>query len=259
MGRVARNKLQNDNDIKILVVGANSQTGIGKTTFAVELCRYIDQTQSGWTAEEKAFVEVDEYIEAHLDKPQQSCLMLDEIEAGADNRRSSSHENVQLSHAWMTMRARNIATVATLPSTDTLDKRMLALADYWVLVRARGVAQPYKVNVNDFNGNVSRVGLGPENNELIQFDDLPEDDPDKTYLDSIKDDMLRGLTKSARKIPLDEHEEAIEKAKEEAREEKRNEMIRDIYKQTDFSTVDLGDMEWTEVGQPQVSRILNAD
>jgi hypothetical protein len=262
MGKDAREKLRNDNDIKILIVGKNSQTGIGKTTFAIQLCRWIDQTNHGWNAEEKAFIDVGNYIEAHLEKAKGSCLMLDEIEAGADNRRAMSHDNVELSHAWMTMRARNIATVATLPSTDTLDKRMLSLADYWVLVRKRGVAQPYKVKVNDFNGKVQRKPLNPNKDglgEMVTFPDLPDDDEDKQHLDSIKDDMLRGLTKSARKIPVDEHEEQLEKAKKEARREERDKMIEEVYENTELTTTDLGEMDWTGVTQPQVSRILNSN
>jgi hypothetical protein len=160
------------------------------------------------------------------------------------------------------MRARNIATVATLPSTDTLDKRMLSLADYWVLVRKRGVAQPYKVKVNDFNGKVQRKPLNPNKDglgEMVTFPDLPDDDEDKQHLDSIKDDMLRGLTKSARKIPVDEHEEQLEKAKKEARREERDKMIEEVYENTELTTTDLGEMDWTGVTQPQVSRILNSN
>lgn len=255
MGRDAKKKIRNDNDFRALIVGQNSQTGIGKTTLAVQLCRYIDETEDGWSADKKAFIEVDEYIDAHLDYPKQSCLMLDEIEAGADNRRATSHDNVNLSHAWMTMRARNIATIATLPSTDTLDSRMLMLSDYWVLVKSRGVAQPFKINVNDFNGKVQRQPV--MNDQHITFPDLPSDDDDKQYLDSIKDDMLRGLTEESQKVPMPEHKERVKKAKGEAMEAKRNEMIWDIYNNTDLSTTDLGQLETTEVSQSQVSRIIN--
>lgn len=259
MGRDAKRKLRNDNDIKILVVGQNSQTGIGKTTLAVQLCRFIDGTDDPWRAEEKAFVDVDEYMQAHLEKRQQSCLMLDEIEAGADRRRAMSHENVQLSQAWMTLRARNIGTVATLPSTDALDKRMLSLADYWVLVRRRGIAQPYKVRVNDFNGNVSRVGLGPDNDQLIQFPDLPDDDEDKAYLDSIKDDMVYELVGNgdAEKIPASEAKKKRDKAVKEARRELRNEWINAVYERTDESTYSLAEWDVVDVSPQMVQKITS--
>lgn len=261
MGRDARSKLRNDNDIKILIVGKNSQTGIGKTTLAVQLCRFIDGTDDGWSAEDKAFVDVDEYMKAHLEKNQQSCLMLDEIEAGADRRRAMSHQNVQLSQAWMTLRARNIGTVATLPSTDALDKRMLSLSDYWVLVRQRGVAQPYKVKVNDFNTNVQRVGLGPDNDQMIEFPDLPSDDPDKEYLDSIKDDMVYELVGHGKneKMKVSEHEKKLKKEVTDAKREVRNEFIREVYNETELSTHGIADLECVDVNQPQVSTILNSE
>lgn len=259
MGRDARRKLRNDNDIKILIVGQNSQTGIGKTTLAVQLCRFIDGTDQGWDAEDKAFVDVDEYMKAHLEKNQQSCLMLDEIEAGADRRRAMSHENVQLSQAWMTLRARNIGTVATLPSTEALDKRMLSLADYWVLVRKRGVAQPYKVKVNDFNGNVQRVGLGPDNEQMIEFPDLPSDDPDKAHLDSIKDDMVYELVggDSAEKITVGEHKKKLEQLEEKVRREVRDEWVRDVYAMTDLSQYDIADLSCVDVTRNQVQKITS--
>lgn len=257
MGRDARRKLRTDNDIKILIVGKNSQTGIGKTTLAVQLCRWIDGTKNGWSAEDKAFVDVDEYMQAHLQMNKQSCLMLDEIEAGADRRRAMSHENVQLSQAWMTLRARNIGTVATLPSTQSLDKRMLSLADYWVLVRRRGVAQPYKVNVNDFNGKIQRQELG--DGEMIKFSDLPDGDPDKEYLDSIKDDMVYELVgnEDTEKITVGEHKKKLNKATEDARREFRDKFVKAVYRESDLSTYDIADLDGVDVSQQMVQKITS--
>lgn len=266
MGTRIERKLRKDNDAHVLVVGTNSQTGIGKTTFAVELCRFLDKTGEGWSAEEKAFISVDEYINAHRTYPKKSALLLDEIEAGADSRRATSHENVNLSQAWATMRAQNIATVATLPSVSMLDNRMLELADYWVLVKQRGLAQPFEINVNDFNGKVQRKPLSADkdgNGEHIQFPDLPDGDDDKDYLDRIKDDLVKNLTHDAEMVPMKEHKQELEKAREKAREkaiqEKRNEMIREVYEETDWSMNDLSSFDWTEVSQGSISKIINSD
>jgi len=255
MEKEIRRKLQNNNDAKIIIQGTNSQTGIGKTTFALQLCRDIDLTDEGWSAKEKAFVDVSEYIEAHQTKPKQSCLMLDEIEAGADSRRAMSHENVQLSQAWATMRAQNIATVATLPSVSMLDNRMLEMADYWVLVRERGLAQPYRVEVNDFNGKVRRQEI--RNGEHVQFQDLPNDDIDKQYLDDIKDSLVMDLTYNSERIEASDHERKVEQAREEERREMRNEAICEVYHNTDLSTKDMSEFDWVDVNQSMVSKILN--
>lgn len=263
MGKDLRRKLGNDNDGKVLVVGKSSATGIGKTTFAIQLCRYLDSTDDEWRSKERSFIEIDEYIEAHMTEPGGACLLLDEIEAGADSRRAMSNQNVNLSKAWATMRAQNIATVATLPSVSMLDNRMLELCDYWVLVKERGLAQPFNVIVNDFNGNVARKPINPtkrkkpSTGEHIQFDDLPDDDRDKSYLDSIKDDTVWDLTNDAKKLSAAEHKKKLSKAVEEAKREKRNEVLRDFYNNSDLSTTDLSQFDSIGVSQSQVSEIIN--
>lgn len=250
LGQQAKTKLQNDNDIKIIIVGANSQTGIGKTTLAVQLCRFIDQ--HGWSADDKAFVNTQKYINAHMDKPAGSALLMDEIEKAADSRRAMSNENVELSQAWATMRARNIATVTTSPSVNLVDNRMMELADYWILVKRRGVAQPYKIEVNDFNGKIRRKPLPGE--EHIRFKDLPDDDRDKEYLDEVKDQMLRG--EGMEHIPKSEHKRKVEKAKEEASRETRNAIVAEVYEASDLSTTDLSNLESVGLSQSQVSNIV---
>lgn len=249
MLRDAKKRLSNDNDIKIIIQGANSQTGIGKTTLAIEICREIDPD---WTAEKKAFIDIQEYLNSYLDYPKGSALLLDEIGQGADSRRSTSSENVNLSHGWQMLRARNIATVATLPSTSMLDKRMMELADYWVLVKARGIAQPYQINVNDFTGAIQRDPLPGE--EHIKFPDLPDDDPDKKYLDSIKDNKIRDGGMES--ITMAEHREKLEKAEEQAAREKRNELIASIYNATELSYRQLGEVPAIDMTGPGVGKIV---
>lgn len=250
LGQICRRKLTNDNDVKIIVVGKNSQTGIGKTTLAIQLCRFIDR--NGWSADEKAFIDVHDYIQAHLDKQKGSCLLMDEIEAGADNRRAMSHENVELSQAWATMRARNIATVTTAPSISMVDSRMLELADFWILVKRRGWAQPFEINVNDFNGRVQRSPI--MGGEHIKFADLPDDDADKEYLDSIKDDMLRGKGESY--IKESECQERVEKVRKECTQELRDELIREAYNEFDVTYKDLGELDAIDLTPQAIGEIV---
>lgn len=254
LGREAKNKLSNDNDIKVIIQGRNSQTGIGKTTLAIQLCRYIDPE---WNAEDKAFVDTQDYIDAHLEYDKGSALLLDEIEAGADSRRAMSHENVELSQAWATLRARNIATVCTLPSISMLDNRMLEMADYWVLVKQRGLAQPFRIEVNDFKPKRLPSRKPLPGDEHIQFVDLPDGDSDKEYLDQIKDEMLKddgGLER----IPKSEHQRKLEKAKKEARRELRNEAICSVYEETELSTTEISELDWVDIDQSNVSRTINS-
>lgn len=249
LGEQARRKLSNDNDIKIIIQGKNSQTGIGKTTLAIQLCRFIDD---GWNAKNNAFIDTREYVNAHMDKPKGSALLLDEIEKGADSRRAMSQENVDLSQAWATLRARNIATVCTLPSISMLDNRMLELADYWVLVKRRGWAQPYKVEVNDFNHKIQRKPLPGD--QHIRFADLPSGDADKEHLDTIKDQMLH--EEGPGHIPKPEHKKKLRQAEKSAVKETRNAILKDVYHYSDMSTTDLANLDSIEISQQQVSNIV---
>lgn len=250
LGRRAKERLQNDNDIKIIIQAKNSQTGIGKTTLAIELCRFIDE--NGWNAENKAFIDVQKYLNSFLDIEPQSALLLDEIGAGADNRRATSKENVELSQGWQMLRARNIATIATLPSTNMLDPRMLELADFWVLVKNRGLAQPYEIRVNDFNGRVSRKPLPGD--EHIQFADLPNGDTDKEFLDSIKDEKIR--TGSMETISKAEHYQQVKEKQKQAKKERRDEIIASVYNNTEMSYAEIGNIPAIDLTKQTVGEIV---
>lgn len=255
LGRIARKKLNNDNDIKIIIQGKNSQTGIGKTTLAIELCRYIDKTDDGWNADGKAFIDVNKYLNSYLDYPKGSAFLLDEIGAGADSRRSNSKENVELSQGWQLLRSRNIATIATLPSTSMLDKRLLELADYWILVKSRGIAQPYEIRVNDFNGSVARKPLPGD--EHIRFPDLPDYDSDKKYLDSIKDDKVRG--EGMKTVRMDEHKKKLNKIRKTTRKETRDKIIRSLYASSDLSYAQIGEIGEIDLTKQAIGAIVREE
>lgn len=255
LGRVALQKLRSDNDIKIIVQGANSQTGVGKTTFAIELCRFIDSTPEGWNAEDKSFIDPQRYLNAYLDYSGGSALLLDEIGQGADSRRSMSKENVGLSHGWQMLRSRNVATVATLPSTNMLDHRMLELADYWVLVKRRGLAQPFEIRVNDFNGRIARKPLPGD--EHITFPDVAGNDPDKRYLDRLKDEKVK--TGGLESITLPEHREKLEKAEKKQAKKTRDEIIRSLYHNSDLSYADIGSLPAIDLRKQTVGSIVRDD
>jgi len=254
LGREALEKLRNDNNINIIITAKNSQTGLGKTTLAIQICRYIDDN---WSAENKAYIDVRKYLNGYLDAEPMSALLLDEIEHGADSRRANSHENVDLSQGWAKLRAKNVATVATLPSTSMLDKRMIELADYHIIVKSRGVAQPFKIKVNDFKPGRLPSRKPLPGDEHIQFGDLPSSDPDKSYLDNIKDNIIRDGGMETIRIP--EHKEKLQKAREEAAKETRDEIIRSLYKSTELSYADIGTVPEIDLTKQTVGQIVREE
>jgi len=128
LNRLIENRKQDNRTLLGSIVARDAATGTGKTTLAVQLAKTLDD--NGWTAD-MATLDPDTYAEKYTSEetPKQSCLILDEAEQAADNRRSSSHGNVKLSHLWATMRYREIYSLTTLPSASMLDKRLKELAD----------------------------------------------------------------------------------------------------------------------------------
>lgn len=240
-------------DAKIIITSHNSRPGLGKTTLAILMARDFDR--NNWSAEDKAFLDAHKYHNAYEDLESGSVLLFDEIEGEADNRRSMSDKNVELSQAWAQNRYRNMITICTLPSVSMLDKRMLEMSDYWINVMRRGVAHPYKVFVNDYTGSVYRDRMGSENDAVIQFDDLPSDDTDKQLLDKKKHD--RRSSTNQQYYSEKEHQEELEKARKQQEMEIRNEFIRRLKKDSDLSVDEIAGL--FDLSQPRVSQISNAD
>lgn len=258
-GRRVLSALENNNDAKILIVGEDSQTGIGKTTLAAKLCKWIDP---GWTAKHRAFTNVNQYLNymsPEVDDgrpPQQSAVLLDELEAGASNRDWMSKENRGLTDAWSMMRAYNVAHIATMPSLRLVDKNLQELADWYVVVLWRGVALPHWVNVNRYNHKLSFQKVPTdENPQFVKFGDLPDDDPDKQYLDRIKDKAIAGA--GVETISIAEHEERMEDAIEDAQRAMRNYIVWYMYERFDLTSVELSGTDWVDVSRQQVNNIVN--
>lgn len=248
---IKRDVHNKDLDAKIIITSHNSKPGLGKTTLAIQMARDFDR--HGWTAEEKAFMDAHKYHNAYEYLPSGSALLFDEIEGEADSRRAMSHKNVELSQAWAQNRYRNMITICTLPSVNMLDNRMLEMSDYWINVFSRGVAHPYEILVNDFNGRVIRSRI--DNNAVIRYSDLPDEDDDYEYLKSMKHERRTSVGKQY--YDEDELEEKIEKAKKDARLECRNKWIQTVYGELDVTGREIAGLEIVDLTQQRVSQIAN--
>lgn len=170
-----------------VIVARDAATGTGKTTLAVQLAKSWDQ--NGWTAD-RATLDPAEYSDQYTaeDTPKQSVLLLDEAEQAADNRRSMSGTNIELSHLWATMRYREIYSLVTLPSASMLDKRLKELADLKIVVHERGTAVVYTSKIDDHSGEyrpkrLCRLKWGPL-----------DDDPEYQRLTQMKADHMEDYT-----------------------------------------------------------------
>lgn len=252
---IKRDVYKKDLDCKIIITSHNSRPGLSKTTLAVKMCRDLDA--HGWTADEKAYMDAHRYHNGYEDHKPKSAMLFDEIEGEADSRRAMSNKNVELSQAWAQNRYRNMITICTLPSVSMLDNRMLEMSDYWINVMDRGVAHPYRIRVNDFNGKVYRVRMGSEQDAVIRYTDLPDDDPDKAMLDDMKHDRRTSVDKQY--YSESELDKKIEKAEEKAVMNHRNDWLNCLDDETDLSQYDIADLSMCDVSRKRVNQITNED
>jgi hypothetical protein len=183
-------RLEQNRDLKIVITAADAQTGVGKSTLAFSLAASWHPIYTGepWTAEDCATYDVGEFLQQYTDQTPGSVLLMEEAEQ-LDSRRSMAGENVDFSHYWMAMRVRQMVSILTLPSTTALDKRLWELSDVWINVKARGQAEVYECQINDFPAELWR-----QPQERIYWPDT-SDHPEMQALDQMKEEKIeRGLT-----------------------------------------------------------------
>ena len=248
LGIEIQKAIQNDYDAKILITSHNSKPGLGKTTLAIRMARAWDQY--GWSAQEKGFLDIYAYHDAYLNKEPGSVLVFDEIEGEADTRRAMSGKNVDLSQAWAQQRFRNMITIATLPTVSMLDKRLLELSDYWINVVRRGRAHPYRILVNDFTGKPWRSRI--DEDAVIHFDDLPEDDEDYQYL---KERKAENSHFDRTYHSESEVENKLEKREKEIFRETRNSFIEQLVTNADMTYDEIAELDVVDVSPRRVGQI----
>jgi hypothetical protein len=223
-----------------IIVARDNDTGTGKTTLAVQLCKKWGED---WGAE-NATNRAREYRDFLNNKPEGSVLLADEIGQMFDSRRSMSSENVAVSQDWQMIRTKQYITLSTLPGPSFLDKRLKKLADVIMLCTRRGHARVYRLKVDDGSGDLWREHLCN-----VEWGAL-DDDEDYQQIEEMKRSRLTERFDGGDQDDVEQLDE------DSVRREGRNETIRQL--------VD-GGMTQTEVAdalnmdQSMVSRIVRAD
>jgi hypothetical protein len=234
-------------------VTAASETGVGKTTLAMAIAMLWDQ--HGWTAD-KATLTPEEFNRMYDQVPPGSVLLLDEAEQATDRRRSTSTENVEVSHDFATKRYKQVFGLMTAPSRSWLDTRISDdAADYWIQAletpdgEPKGEARVYRLQENEhYEKNYT------ERTEIIEWPVL-DGHPELERLDSIKHGTVDGDGAGAY-VRRDELEEATERARKEGRKEKRNELIQAM-DEAGLIQKDIGDI--CDIHRSTVSRVINGE
>ena len=222
-----------DRDVRIIWTGRNSGVGLGKTQGALSVAK---EHYPEFDAEKHAAMDAKTAIKLLRTAPMKSAPLLDEVGRIADNRRSNSKRNVELTQLLQMCRYRQYLLQATLPSVNALDVRLLDMADLRVHVTDQGQAKVYRYDVRDSD---PRGELIPKILQYIEWDPI-DLDPDYQFLCELKDEIYDGLDESTL-MEREEHEKILRETVEKTERDTRDKLISDIYHQTALSHRDIGD------------------
>lgn len=210
-------------DFTVIVSDWDNERGSGKTTLSIKLAKAMDQSEKGLTPS-KATLTPEEMINAYSVEPHQSALILDEAEAGMNSRDAMTTTNKVLSKMVSMARVEQKYVIFNMPASSHIDKNILDLADYWIIVQRRGLARVYELNKNPFEGRTY-----PTPTQTMTWDAIDKDNPVYRSLTSEKLDKIgSGADGESRYISKEDHRERVEQARKAAVEETRDEIIANL-------------------------------
>lgn len=197
MHRLAKERINNGRDLKIIITAKDSQTGVGKTTAAGFLaltwtrmfaghswhCNRETPTDGMATLNPKKYFKImakvgDEYNAG-------TVVVVDDAEE-LDARRSMQNLNVDFSQRWMLMRLKQAITIVTLPSPKSIDSRLEELADLWINIERRGRGLVHDIRVNSYGSR----NVMTEQKHKFTFPNVA-DHPELQTLRMMKEDKMK--------------------------------------------------------------------
>jgi len=246
---IAAERKEANRDLKI-VICANAETGVGKTSLAVFLAYALDSSPTGFDVQAQATLDTDEYKEAYDELDYGSALILDEAEQ-LDARRAMSNENVDTAFTWQTRRIREITTILTLPTWGDLEKRMREMADVRIEILRRGVALVHlrerdRYEQQDMFWRPVQVLQWPNMDGVDGYERLAE----------MKEEFLEGVD-GREMLDAEEAQERIKEETKELRQENKKMKAKAMYydPETDMTQQDVAD----ELGvtRQRISQLVN--
>lgn len=246
--RVAENQ-----DLAIIISDHQNRRGTGKTIFSLKLASLMDRTEEGITTE-KVAVGPDQLLEAYMELPKGSALVLDEAEAGLSKYEAASGVNKAMRELVSMGRIQEKYLVLNLPASSELDRDLKALCDWWFMVQNKGRALGHHLHWNPY----TETPRTPKT-ETWKWSDIPEGTQLRDvydYLTSEKLAHLRGeREESSQRITATEAKSMVEEAKEEAQTETRNQLLNSIYESTELTQKELA--QSVGLSRSRVADLLN--
>jgi hypothetical protein len=236
-------------DIKLAVASANAETGVGKSTCAYYLAHLLDTSPDGFDTEQKATLNVGDYLGAYQELPLGSAVILDEAEQ-LTKRRATSKKNVKTSERLQMNRVKEISALFTLPKFDVLDPLVQDLLDFRVEIERLGRATIYRKTHDPFSGTWWQ--------EVQSFDFPAMDDcPGMQQFHALKDDYLEEDNQNL--VKESEVEGRVNEELKERLKERRNDRIAEWNKDATLTQRDIAEEKLPEWAERAVPDKLNAD
>jgi len=252
--RLYRKRVAESQDLAIIISDHQNRRGTGKTIFSLKLAALMDRTEEGITTE-KVAVGPDQLLEAYMELPKGSALVLDEAEAGLSKYEAASAVNRAMRELVSMGRIQEKYLVLNLPASSELDRDLKALCDFWFMVQNKGRALGHHLRWNPY----SEEPRTPKT-ETWEWSDIPQDTELREvyqYLTEEKLAHLRGeRDSSSQRVTASEAKNMVQKAREEAETETRNKLLNTIYDSTDLTQKELANS--VGLSRSRIADLLNS-
>jgi hypothetical protein len=236
-----------DRDAKIIITAKDAQTGVGKSNLS-DFLAWVCDTSTTAFSDEKITADPPEFLELYRQLPKGSSSVLEEG-GQLDARRSNSHENVDVSHAWQMQRVREIVSIINLPSPQDIDSRLERLADYWINVERRGFARIYRKKIHPTKRSTYY--------KTVQTLEWPNMDKSTTFraMDRAKRTVIDDEDRDDNWIRESEVQKRIDRAVKQAERQQRDAFLTQLYNQTALKGKEIAQLPVVDVSPSRVGQI----
>jgi hypothetical protein len=244
-----KRRVRQNQDLLILVSDYQNDRGTGKTVLSIDLAERLDRSDEGLTPE-KASISPEELINGYTGHPQGSALVLDEAEAGVGAREAMTRINRTLNEIVSMGRVEEKYAILNMPASNHIDKNIIDLAHYWILVQRKGLARVYRLKNNPFEQQKYPTPV-----QQLSWSDLPNGHDVYQSLTTEKRQRLNnGGGSDERFIPQHEHRAIIEKEREAAEKQVRDDMI---WRMIQHPEIDVSQRVIGDIAEMSQSHVYN--
>jgi hypothetical protein len=240
--RIYNSRVKESRDLACYITDYQNSRGTGKTVFSLKLAELMDRTDEGLTTE-KVFIDPTNLIEAYVELPKGSALVLDEAEISMSKFRAGSSMNMALRQIVSMGRVREKYLVLNLPSSSELDRDLKSLLSYWWLVLRKGVVQGHRISNNPYRESVYTPKS--DNGTTWKWTDIEPDSKLSEIYEYIHNKKMKHLNKEGSMNQMytkSDVENLVSKTRNESARQTRNELVQSLYQNGEFTQMELADL-----------------